>query len=132
MRRWHLLTLLLALPSTWMVGPTALAQNNGPDIIFRRERQFRIPFHPENPQRIRQLQLFVSTDQGRKWEAFAVAPPDQKYFYFVSQADGLYCFAVQTVDVEGRAYPVSMEAAQPSLKVIVDTLPPIVTLRPLP
>ncbi|HYT92110.1 MAG TPA: hypothetical protein VEL76_25570 [Gemmataceae bacterium] len=131
MRRWHLLMLLLVLPSFWMPGHAAQPQESV-KLVFHRERQFRIPFNPENAQRIRQLQLFVSTDQGHKWEPFAVAPPEQRAFYFVSQADGMYWFAVQTIDIEGRAYPPSMEGAQPSLKVVVDTLPPIVNLRALP
>src|SRR5947209_6441477 len=132
MRRLHLVTLLLVLPSAW-APPPARAQEAGGQIFYVRERQFWIPFDPvPQAHRVKQLQLFVSKDQGRHWDAFAIAPPEQKRFHFTSQADGLYWFAVQTQTVDGQFIPPAMQGAQPSLKVIVDTIPPIVRLRPLP
>src|SRR5262249_40206039 len=43
-----------------------------------------------------------------------------------------YWFTVRTVDVDGRAYPLTLESARPGLKVFVDTAPQQVFLRPLP
>jgi hypothetical protein len=131
MRRLHLWTLVVVLASAW--APPAPAQAPDGKIHFVSKRQFRIPFDPvPNAHRVKQLQLFVSTDQGRSWAPIAVAPPEQQYFLFTSQADGLYWFTVQTQSVDGQLAPPSLETAQPSLKVVVDTLAPIITLRPLP
>jgi hypothetical protein len=117
----------------WLLPRPAGAQDAGADIIYSRFLHFRIPFQAgPGEQRLKQLQLFVSTDQGRTWRSDAVAPPEQHYFRFVSERDGQYWFAVQTMDQEGRRYPPSMEGTPPSLKVIVDTQPPVVSLHPLP
>jgi hypothetical protein len=60
-----------------------------------------------------------------------VAPPEQEHFKFICDRDGFYWFTVQTVDVEGRLFPATLDGAQPSLKVVIDTQRPDVTLRPL-
>src|SRR5262249_40415608 len=76
---------------------------------------------------------YVSTDQGRTWQLYANATPDQGYFkQFTAEHDGLYWFAVRTMDREGRFYPPQIESLKPGLKVHVDTLPPNITLRTLP
>jgi hypothetical protein len=132
MRKLHLAILLLAVFLLW--PPTvAPAQEAVSDVIYSRFQHFRIPFQAgPGEQRLKQLQLFFSTDQGRTWQQGAIAPPEQHHFRFISERDGLYWFTVQTLDQEGHYYPPSLENAQPSLKVIVDTQPPIVTLQALP
>jgi hypothetical protein len=133
MRKLHRLILLLALCSACGLLPSALAQEAASDVIYSRYNHFRIPFQAgPGEQRLKQLQLFFSNDQGRTWQPRAIAPPEQHHFRFISERDGLYWFAVQTMDQEGRLYPQTMDGAQPSLKVIVDTQPPIITLRVLP
>lgn len=112
----------------WPVG----AQDGTGEIIYSRYRQFRIPFQAgPGESRLKQLQLFVSSDQGRTWQASALAPPEQRHFRFVCERDGYFWFAVQTQDQENKLYPPSMDGATPSLKVIVDTQPPAVFLQPL-
>src|SRR5947209_6928228 len=133
MRKLPLLMLLLALSSSWWLLRPAGAQESGSDLLYSRFTHFRIPFQAgPGEQRLKQLQLFFSTDRGRTWQPSATAPPDQGYFQFLSERDGLYWFAVQTLDQDGRYFPPNMNGAQPSLKVIVDTAPPVVTLRALP
>jgi hypothetical protein len=131
MRTLRLLMLFVVLASAGSVLQPGRAQEGAAEIIFVRHRQFAIPFDPAPP-RTRQLQLFVSTDQGRTWEPYSAASPEKKKFYFTCQADGMYWFTVQTQDVEGRLYPPAIQGAQPSLKVIVDTVPPSILLRALP
>jgi hypothetical protein len=124
---------LLVVPSFVVLPGGAQAQDPGTQIYYTKERQFWIPFDPvPMPHLVKQLQLFVSSDQGKRWDPFAIAPPEQKKFYFTAQADGLYWFAVQTTAHDGKRIPPSMEGARPSLRVIVDTIPPTVNLRPLP
>lgn len=133
MKKWHALILLLIPALTWSMLHPAPAQEQAGDVLFSRHRHFRIPFQTGGADnRLRQLQLFVSTDQGKTWQPSAIAAPEQGHFRFICDRDGLYWFTVQTLDQDNRYYPPTMERAQPSLKVVVDTVPPTVTLRALP
>jgi hypothetical protein len=132
MRKLHLVISLLVVFALWP-PVEGTAQEAVSDVIYSRFQHFRIPFQAgPGEQRLKQLQLFFSTDQGRTWQQGAIAPPEQHHFRFISERDGLYWFTVQTLDQEGHYYPSNLENAQPSLKVIVDTQPPIVTLQALP
>lgn len=94
---------------------------------------FRIPFRPDgNEKRWRQVELYVSTNQGRSWDLKANARPDDGHFVYTAKDDGTYWFSTRTVDLEGRGYPPSMDNAVPQLKVIVDTQPPVIRVTGLP
>jgi hypothetical protein len=132
MRKWHAFWFLLVAPTVGLLAAAARAQDPGQEILYSKYRQFRIPFKTDpGVARLRQLQLFVSTDQGRSWQPNAIVTPDQSQFSFLCDRDGTYWFTVQTLDQEGRRLPATVEGAQPSLKVVVDTQPPVVQLRPL-
>jgi hypothetical protein len=132
MQKWQALVMLFVVPAAGPLAGRAAAQDPAGDVLYSNYRHFRIPFQAgPNEQRLKQLQLFVSTDQGRTWQANAVAPPEQKFFRFICDRDGTYWFTVQTLDRDGRYFPASLDGAQPSLKVVVDTQPPVVQLRPL-
>lgn len=115
------------------LGDPAPAVAQAPDISYSRFAVFRIPFQPDSGERrLRQVQLYVSTNQGQSWQAAGAAAPEQRYFEFRAPQDGLYWFAVRTVDVDGRPFPASMDGIRPGLKVVVDTQAPQVRLRELP
>lgn len=123
---------LVLMLAAWLAAAMSPAQESSGGIIFSRHRQFRIPFNTgTGAGRLKQLQLFVSSDQGRTWQPSATAPPEQGHFRFLSERDGYYWFTVQTLDLDGRLYPLTLEGAAPSLKVVIDTQPPTVTLQPL-
>src|SRR3954447_6770270 len=109
MRTLPLWMLLLVLPS-FAVAPgraRAHAEDVGAQISFVNRRQFLIPFDPvPTPHLVKQLRLYVSRDQGKHWDPFAVAPPDQvpPKFHFTAEADGLYWFAVQTETHSGGLF----------------------------
>ncbi len=129
MRKLAILLVLL-LGAAW--DQRAQGQDVGGGLIFSQHRHFRIPFQAgPGDQRLKQLHLFVSNDQGRSWQASAIAPVEQRHFRFLTDRDGSFWFAVQTEDLEGRRYPASMEGAQASLKVVVDTQPPLISLEGL-
>ncbi len=94
---------------------------------------FYIPFSSDgNERRWRQVTLYVSTDQGRNWKLQSNAPPSDGRFTFTADRDGVYWFATQTMDLDNRTFPPTMDNAAPQLKVTVDTQAPFIVLRGLP
>jgi hypothetical protein len=123
--------MLCAFSPAWL--PCASAQGQANDVIYTRYPAFKIPYQTDaRESRLAQLQLFVSTDQGQHWRPSFATAPNQRFFRFEAETDGLYWFAVQTKDVDGRLFPATLVGARPSLKVFVDTHPPVITLEPLP
>ena len=130
MRRWCVASVLVAVAA--LGTASAPAQEAVGGVIHSRYRAFRIPFNVgASAAQLRQVQLYVSTDQGQSWQPSATAPPDQRYFRFQAERDGLYWFAVQTLDLDNRVNPANMQGATPNLKVIVDTVPPSLQLQAL-
>ena len=124
------ITLLLVLLSLSALPAAVNGQEGG--ILFWKYHHFNIPLvYGPDKQNLKQSQLFVSTDQGRTWLPYATAPPNQKSFSYTTDRDGYFWFVVQSTDLSGRLMPPSLEGAQPALKVVVDTQPPVVTLQPL-
>jgi hypothetical protein len=132
MRKGRAVILVFCLAAPWLAcGPARSQESAG--LIYSKVRQFVIPFQAgPGEERLRELKLFVSADQGRTWQPSAVAAPEEKKFRFVAERDGLYWFSVQSVYQDGRLFPATMDGAQPSLKVLIDTQPPTVKLRALP
>lgn len=113
---------------------TTMAQSIAPARpIFHRERSFRIPYEvdPAQQPRIKEVQLFVSTDRGGSWRHYTSGPAPQgkEFFTFTANSDGDHWFTVRTVDFEGRGDPPSLTGVQPQLLVVVDTTPPQIDLR---
>src|SRR5262245_46079431 len=95
---------LLLLLGLLLVGP-ARAQGPTAEPVYSRQPLFRIPFQVDpSENRIQQLQLYFSFDQGQTWQLYANATPDQGSFQFRADHDGLYWFAVRTMDNERRYY----------------------------
>jgi hypothetical protein len=135
MRKWLAPMCLLALFGAGLLR-TAAAQEPSGDVSYSRYRHFLIPFQAgSGASKLKQLQLFVSTDKGKTWHPSATVPPDlppeKQRFPFICEQDGQYWFTVQTLGKDGKYFPPTLEGAKPSLKVIVDTLPPEVKLQPL-
>jgi len=103
-------------------------------VIPSKERTFRIPFQTQaNGRALREVQLMVSADQGRTWRLSASAAPEQGFFQqYTAPQDGLYWFAVRTMDVQGQPYPATDAQLRAGLRVLVDTVPPTVFLEALP
>lgn len=128
--RWFAAATLVLLLASQPVAVQAQAPS--PEVKYTRQTRFWIPFEPEGAvQRLRQVELYYSTDQGRSWRHVQSAAPNDRGFQFYAERDGTYAFAVRTVDVEGRAHPAALEGLQAGLVVCVDTHPPSVRLAPL-
>lgn len=109
------------------------AQETGVETTYTKQPLFKIPFQTDpNERRLKQVQLYVSSDQGRPWHPYANARPDDSGFTFTAPRDGAYWFTVRTIDMDNRAFPLTMDNARAGLKVLVDTQPPTIQLRGLP
>jgi hypothetical protein len=114
----------------WTAAPEAAAAPPKVKTIYHKSRSFRIPFNvdPADRARLREVQLWVSSDLGFHWEIKSRTTPDHPYFTFRADRDAEYWFAVRTLDTKGQLYPPEDERAEPSMKVIVDTNPPSLVL----
>jgi hypothetical protein len=93
--------------------------------------KFRIPFQfdPDEMARIGavEIRLFVSTDQGKRWQHAQSVPPTEGRFTFEAANEGEYWFAVRTVDGQNQLYPPG--PPQAGLQVVVDQTNPQLELR---
>jgi hypothetical protein len=124
---------LMCVLAGGLVWLDASAQDPGGGVLYCHWRQFKIPFK-NDPKTgpIAQVRLYVSRDQGSNWSYTATAPAEDQHFSYNASQDGLYWFAAQTVDFQGKLYPPTLDGLRPSLKVVVDTTPPTVQIQGLP
>jgi hypothetical protein len=123
---------LTVLPLLFLPGLLLAQAPANIDTAFANRHELRIPFkNGPDAQNLKQLQLFVSTDEGRTWLPRATVAPDQQKFQFTAERDGIYWFSVQSLDLQGKLNPPSMDKALASLRVIVDTQPPVVQVQAL-
>ncbi|HZZ76866.1 MAG TPA: hypothetical protein VFE62_00010 [Gemmataceae bacterium] len=108
----------------------ALGQNTG-DVRYAGFRDLRVPVKVTAAERpdVRELLLYASTDQGRKWKQVAgPITPDKEHFVFYAPADGLYWLRVAKINRQGVQNPDdnSLMSGPPDMKLMIDTLKPIV------
>jgi hypothetical protein len=110
------------------------SQSTGARLIYHKGRNFRIPFNlnSEGRDRVKELHLLVSEDQGYHWGPSSRTLPDHPTFTFRSSHDGEFWFAVQTRTIDNKVSPKLDSIVEPNLKVIVDTFPPTLLLDPGP
>jgi hypothetical protein len=122
---------LALLPLRSGISPSARAQGPGVNgIFYSNQANFRIPFVIEaGAARLQEVQLYVSENQGQSWTYVSNTGQEQRGFDYRADRDGLYWFTVRTIDMQGRAAPLTLQNTAPQLKVYVDTRKPIITLR---
>ena len=132
MRRFTFVLFVLGGLTLAAPDQPARAQPVGPELNYSKHRQFYIPFSVgPGKERLWQLQLYVSVDQGKTWQHAASAGPELGKFQYFAESEGLHLFAVKTIDVDNRSYPATLENVTPHAKVIVDTIKPAVHLKQL-
>src|SRR5262245_8555614 len=95
------------------------------EVVPLKEKAIQIPIELNRPQVVRELLLFVSTDQGRTWRQEGYATPDKKFFPFFAREDGVYWFQMQIIHQNGTKEPADLNQMKPALAVLVDTQPPV-------
>src|SRR5262245_20125392 len=107
-----------------VLAAPAPAQPPEPVVVYWRQRDITIPVEmPAGGRRIQQVQLWYSVDQGRTWQLYRVARPEQRGFPYRFDRDGWHWFTVREVDDQGIANPANMDRAVPHLKIFYDTQP---------
>ena len=126
LRLWLLLILTGTLP-----GSTLFAQPSRSQPLHTNQPKFRIPFEydAEEMARLRavEIQLYVSTNQGRDWEHAQSVVPSEANFTFEASEDFEYWFAVRTLDEGNQRHPPG--PLQPGLRVVIDRVSPEFELR---
>jgi hypothetical protein len=114
-----------------LAGAQGLHAGDGATPVYTNKVRFRIPFRSDSAemQRIeaREVQLYVSTDQGAHWKLVDKVEPKSDHFDYVASTDGEYWFAVRTLDALNRLHPQGNNI-EPGLKVVIDATPPVLEL----
>jgi len=101
-----------------------------PDFVVTRQTLFSIPIHvdsfKDSARQPVEVQLFVSHDQGARWNYYTKAPPTQRQIPFKTARDAEYWFALRTRSRDGKLRPEQIPG--PGLRVVVDTKPPLLQL----
>ena len=126
----------LSLPRLILLGMSLLVLlDRGVSIaaetVYTGRHALKIPFDFKDEQ-IRQLkaievQLLVSTDQGKSWKTAARAKPQERQFRYNAANNGEYWFSVRMMNSQNQ--PVQPGVPQVGLKVTVDDVPPSLDLK---
>jgi hypothetical protein len=120
---------LAALALLACLGPRAAGQ--GTEIHYLKDTTFRVPFviNASQQGQIQKVMLYVSEDFGKNYMNAGQALPSDTSFLFTAKRQGWYWFVVQAQYKDGHSVPSDPQLVQPGLKICVDTVPPVVTLR---
>jgi bla regulator protein blaR1 len=101
--------------------PAKTSGANSSGVLYVNDRKFAIPFEvdPQQSPRIRELELYVSMDEGKTWIQAATSKPDKGRFEFEAPRDGRYWFNLVIIDVEGKNNHHLLTEQPPALKVQV-------------
>lgn len=94
-----------------------------------RQALFEIPFQIDPPvpgQEPTEVQLHVSENQGQTWALHAKVTPQEGRFSYRAAHDGEFWFLVRTLSRTGKLLP--ERPFEPELRVLVDTVPPLLEL----
>ncbi|MFO0863096.1 MAG: hypothetical protein U0744_00285 [Gemmataceae bacterium] len=102
------------------------------DVFFTNQRNHSIPVNVPAAARpeFRELRLFASRDQGTSWQQVAVIGPDKAAFAFYAPTDGSYWLRVATVNQKNQQQPENLYEGPPNIKMVIDSLKPLIALRP--
>src|SRR5438128_6698880 len=87
----HISWLLCGCCCLLWIASVGRGQESGIPQAFTRSPVFKIPFSQDaNERRWRQVELYVSTDQGRSWRLCANVQPNEGSFVYTASQDGMY------------------------------------------
>lgn len=101
--------------------PSCFGQPTLPPLKSVNVPNFTIPFavaESTNSNSIREVELLVSRDRGRRWISVARQPVESEKFSFRADSDGEYWFAFRTITATGTPLPLR---GNPDLRVAINT-----------
>jgi hypothetical protein len=108
-------------------SPSIVSASGVPKPVVTNKTHFRIPFRFDaaalERMNARELRLYVSADQGHRWELAQTIGAESGKFEFQAPADGEYRFSVKTLDGKNQLHPAG-DVYETGLIVIVDTAAP--------
>lgn len=111
---------------TALLGLT-LAQPPAADYYPFNSRNIKLPIeYKKDRKQIRQVLLLVARNQENTWYQEAEVTPDRDAFVYTAKDDGVYWFKMVIVDLQGKKDPPDVTRETPDLKVLVDTVKPVV------
>ncbi len=121
----------------WLIAVVAVcvtsecvAQSDTLEPIHTSKMRFRIPyrFDAQEMQSLgaKEIRLYLSTNQGERWQHVQTVAPRAGKFDFQAGSQGELWFAVRTLDARNQLHPATQMT--PSLKVMVDTQKPTFSL----
>lgn len=127
-------SLLASIAGAIIVASPLSAQQPKAAEFWGRNPVLSIPFTPNLPgSRVRDVELYVSTDGGKAWTYVTQSPVSQRRednkFRYTMPNDGTYAFAVRSIDAAGVANPPNVDQLQTALIAHLDRRAPLIQLR---
>ncbi len=126
--KFHSIALALVLPAVSLAFGDVTPSKDAP-LFPTRNNLFTIPFEikvDDSSDLPAEVELTYSTDHGMNWYPYGRVQPDKKQFLFKSPADGEYWFIFKTYGQDGLVKETRRRG--PMLRVLVDTIPPKLSL----
>lgn len=109
-----------------LIGLT-MGQPLGPDYYPMNSRTIKLPIeYKKDRKTIRHVALYVARNGENTWTREGFVTPDQDAFVYVANDDGVYWFKMQIEDLKGNKDPADLTRDPPDLKMVVDTVAPVV------
>ena len=123
-----------------MIGPTRDVEAeggrrdredaSGAPRFFSAHRRFRLEYDIDAAGRgeVAEVQLWITRDGGRTWRLWGKDADLQSPFDVEVESDGRYGFRMVVVATNGLASPKPRPGDAPEMRVVVDTVPPVVEI----
>lgn len=100
------------------------------DVVPMNQRNFKFPIKvaPERRAEMKELYLYVSTDQGKSWNQVSKAAPTSDEITYFAPSEGQYWFQIVVLDQRGNQDPPDVYKVPPGQKVWIDTVKPTVKM----
>lgn len=127
-------TYLAGVVATVAFCSDGVARENKESVaVYSHHRSFRVPLAVPEQDRVKiaAVRLYVSTNLGASWEQYDEVAPHVESVVFRAERDAEHWLNIALVDVDGKQTPSDMSAVDPGLKIIVDRIPPKLTIKPV-
>ena len=116
----------MSLTKVLLTCALLITGQTGGGQLYTNLRAGRIPstINPDRKADIRELQLYMSGDQGRSWAPIDKITPDKDAFTYTTPADGEFWFKVLIINQQWKSEPPSPFEGAVAMKLVVDTKPP--------